>query len=150
MKKDIRTRKIINAYASFNQFNGTEFETKHYDQFMVAKSELESVLDSVQARSKVRTITVRGILDILKQIDSQLNITNKAKEGTTITVDINAQDFPRAYKYTPESTVFDAVYKSGEWRITDIRRDICKRHKAFITLSDTAKEAILQFHETYR
>ena len=79
----------------------------------------------------------------------KLPIAKKYYEGIEVEIDVNAQDFPNAYKYTPESTIFCAVYKNRNWHITNIRRDTCKRPKEKITLvlpSET-KQAIIRFYE---
>lgn len=106
---------------------------------------LESAIKEAEGRATARTISVRQVCYILNQVESRLGITKKAMEGITVSVDFNAQDFPSAYKYTPESTRFSAEYHRGEWIITGIARMRTRRasQRVLVSLTDDAKEAIL-------
>lgn len=112
---------------------------------------LSAALDEVQKFSRVRTITVEDIRDTLADVEKRLNITKKALEGAQVRADINAQNFPSAYKYTPESTVFRAVFRGGKWRIAAIARERTDRagHGIRIALSDEGKRAALAVLTTY-
>ena len=48
-------------------------------------------------------------------------------KGISVTIDVNAQNFPATYSYTPESTIVKAVYKNCNWKITDIYRGPIRR-----------------------
>lgn len=111
-----------------------------------ASAALGAVLDEVQKRAKVRTISAGDIVSALYVIEKLLNISKKSMDGVSVTVDLNAQKFPSAYKYTPESTIFTAEYKRGQWRITDICRDTTKApsNKAVVVHTDASRAAILE------
>jgi hypothetical protein len=78
-------------------------------------------------------------------VEKRLNITKKAMNGVTVCIDIHAQNFPNAYRGTPESTYFTAEYRNGSWRITEISRRITSRagHGTKIYLTEDAKTALL-------
>lgn len=116
-----------------------------YDAAIGSETKLAQILEDVQRRSKVRTIDVAAIIDSLVEIEDELDISKKAMEGITVHVDRNAQDFPSAYKYVPESTHFEAVYKNGSWRVTKVSRDVTLRARQRITITHTeeSKAALL-------
>lgn len=114
------------------------------------KEKLREWIQEAQGRATVRLIKEDDIYRWLDLVESRLGITKKAMQDVYVCIDPNAQDFPRAYKYTPESTQFAAYYKNGSWRILAIKREICQRKKAQIELSASAKEAILnKYKEIY-
>lgn len=109
-------------------------------------SALESAIKAAEGKASVRKISCDDIFDAVDEVEERLSISKKAMDGVIIYFDCNAQDFPNAYKYVPESTHFAAVYKNGSWRVTDIRRDVCNKKRICIVLTDTAKEAIIKNH----
>lgn len=106
---------------------------------------LAGVLDEVQKRCSARTVTPEVIVEILARLEDKLAITKKAMEGLVVRVDPCAQDFPGAYKYTPESTQFSARYSNGSWRVTELERAATRRQNQRIVVEHTevSKAAIL-------
>ena len=102
----------------------------------VAES-LTAAIKDAEGRATARTITASDIADVLLEVEKTLGISKKALEGVRVDIDLNAQTFPNSYKYIPESTQFTAVYKSGSWRVTDIRRDRCRGVKSRIRVTHT-------------
>lgn len=111
--------------------------------FSDASVTVTSALDAVQARCTARTITAMDIVQAIKEIEERLNLISTKKDavGTIARVDANAQDFPNAYKYTPESTQFTIVLKSSGWVLTDIVRNVCKSpaNRIVLTLTEATK-----------
>lgn len=107
---------------------------------------LGAELDAVQARAKVRTVTPCEIVEALHDLQKHLDIPKKALEGVKVHFDLNAQAFPSAYKYTPESTHVSAEFKGGSWRVYDISREECRRpsFKFTVTHTDASRAALLQ------
>ena len=109
------------------------------------RKRVAELLDSVQGGCKVRTVTVEEIYDISNKLLSYpISWTKTALEGSTFWIDLNAQTFPRAYKYTPQATVVELKMIKGSMRITSVSRDICTSKKVSIHLSDTAKEFLIK------
>lgn len=110
---------------------------------------LEEVLSLSQDGCRERTITISLMMDALDEVTKTLHISKKAMNGVKCCIDCNAQDFPRAYKYTPRSTIFSAEFKNGNWAITDIVRE--RTHPAGqrikIELTEDAKAAIIKQYE---
>ncbi len=108
-------------------------------------SRIAAELAEVQKLSKVRTITLEDIRETLAEVEKHLSLPKTYLTGIKVRCDINAQDFPNAYKYRPESTHFTAVYRAWHWTVTDIYRDTTRRNKpVIIELTDAAKEKILE------
>lgn len=128
-----------------------EMESK-IKAFSDAAGALSAAIREAEGRATARTITARDIVSRLKEIEKGLNIHKKNMNGISVHVDENAQDFPRAYKYTPESTHFYATFKGGSWIITGIERARCRSasQKITITLTEEAKAAIIDRIEAGR
>ena len=90
-------------------------------------AQLAGMIEAAEGRATARTITPEDIAEALEQITKRVLLlsTRKDATGTTIEADPNAQQFPNAYKYTPQSTHFTAELKAAGWKITGIFRSRC-------------------------
>lgn len=112
---------------------------------------LFDAIRAAEGRATARTITPEEVVSALYMITEKLGfLPRKYMEGVAVDIDYHAQDFPHAYKYTPESTHFCAVYKRGSWRVIDIYRATTRRaSQAYrVDLTDAAKEAIIAHYST--
>ncbi|MBO7043556.1 hypothetical protein J6W34_03305 [bacterium] len=117
------------------------------------KINTEELLNKVQKKCSTRTITLEEISKTLNDYTESLSISKKSLIGTEIVdCDLNAQNFPNAYRFTPESTHFSAIYKSTGWVITDIwrSRTNAPTKKLIAKLSETAKESLIARFECNR
>lgn len=167
--KEINLKKAMQAYAEMetadtwmihlNNFKSVSDREKERCEFQQAEAhkafdeateDLTKILDEVQHRCSARIITARDICRALRQIDGKLDITKKAMDGVTVAVDLNAQNFPGKYKGIPMSTIFEARYKSGSWRITDIYRAETRAQSngCTVNLTEEAEAAILANFQT--
>lgn len=107
---------------------------------------LNEAIKEAEGRATARVITAGGVLRMLERVEDYLDIPKKYLDGVEVEADINAQHFPSAYKYIPESTQFKAVYKRGAWRITAVYRAQVKgpTMAAAIKLTEEAREAIIK------
>lgn len=112
---------------------------KAEEAFSDAAAPVTSALDTVQARCTARTITAMEIIKSIEEIEERLNLISTKTDsiGTIADVDINAQDFPAAYKYTPESTQITLERKSSGWVLKYIERNRCKSRANHIVLTLT-------------
>lgn len=121
------------------------YESKQAIFKELAEAALGDAIREAEGRATARTLTAATIVEALAIVEDKLNITKKAMEGIVVTADWNAQSFPRAYKYTPESTHFSAVYKAGSWRVTNIWRDRCTSGERFtVTHTDVSRAALIE------
>ena len=106
---------------------------------------LEKMISEGNGKAKVRTINLEGIKKALYSVEDLLNIPKKYMEGISVDIDIWSQHFPKAYKYIPESTQFQAIYKKGNWRLIKVyRAAVSSPHYSFsIDLTEKAKEQII-------
>ena len=102
--------------------------------------------------ARARTIDAEIVYNALTHVEEKLNVSKTALDGTTCSIDWNADDFPSAYKWVPESTIFQAEFKNGSWRITGIRRDQTHRftQRYRLVLSEKAKQALIDRYSTFR
>ncbi len=110
------------------------------------RNRIQQELDVIQKRARERTITPTDIIQACNRIERELGVTKKALVGTVAMVDPNAWDFPKAYKWTPESTSFRMERTTSGWKLTDIYRDACARwkDKYDVRLTEAAKQEILE------
>lgn len=104
-----------------------------------------AMLAAVQGRATARTISPADMVHALDAVEKRLGISKKALDGCWAYIDVNAQTFPRAYKYTADSTQFAAVYMRGGWRVTSVSREKCNgpTRRYEVRLTDAAKAAII-------
>ena len=164
MDVNIKMGKIMKAYDNYAEcvrwYNGicradngkyTERQSRAWERMHEAEKEFEEIAKGLtsaileaEGKARARTISAKEICKAITNIEDKLyHITKKALTNTTFGYDCNAQPFPKAYKYTPESTLFRAKFDGREWRILYIGRNICDKKKCHISLSDTAREAVL-------
>lgn len=110
------------------------------------RTKIEAIIKAAEGRATARTIDFPDIERCLAELEKSLGICKKAMIGITANVDPKAQDFPNAYKYTPESTHFTVVRKASGWDLVSVDRDVTRRynHRFHVTLTDEAKEAIIK------
>lgn len=165
MEKAINTKKAYEAYKAFmDAYNevkrlrecsasGEEIEAARAAEEaanekaeQIAKALLGAALYEAQKRTRTRRIDEISIIHILHYIDQKLCISKAAMEGISAVVDLNADHFAKAYNGIPQSTIFEATYKNGSWRVTDIRRDTCRipYNCVFIRHTEKSKNAIIE------
>lgn len=119
---------------------------------MKISKKLEQKLNEIQKKCSARTIDIEQIDRFLTDYENMIGIAKKNMIGTVIEdCDINAQAFPSAYKWTPESTHFSAEYKNGGWTVTNIWRGRVSAPNRSIRakLSESAKKALITKFELY-
>lgn len=117
-----------------------------------ARADLKKAIDEIQTKCTARTISSHEVCKALQKIEAELAISKKAMDGISVAVDLNANNFPGTYtkKGIPMSTIFEARYKSGSWRITDIYRAETRRWSkgCTVNLTEEAKAAIVARFES--
>ena len=110
------------------------------------KQKIEDMIKKAEGRATVRTIGYRDIVDGIATLENSLGIRKKDMIGIVADIDMNAQDFPMAYKYTPASTHFTVIRKASGWDLKEVFRDTTRRynHRFHVNLTDTAKQAIIE------
>ena len=68
--------------------------------------------------------------------------------GGEIHCDPNAQSFPHAYGYRPDSTHFSVVRRPAGWYLVRVIRDTCGTSRGQLVLTDGAKADIIAAAET--
>lgn len=111
---------------------------------------IDAIISEVQGRSKERLITSSDIVRYIEKIERKLDIPKKSMGGISIDVDVNAQNFPNAYKWTPMSTHFCAAFKNGKWRVTSITRSSCRRYgkEVIVEHTEDSRDAIMKKYTT--
>ena len=116
---------------------------KSKEKTEIAMEKLNKAIADAEGKATVRRITAEDICVMLTEVEKILGYKSKKMlKGVTICCDVNAQRFPRAYKYVPSSTNFDAVHNGREWIITDIYRARCTTAKIYITRPDGSKTVV--------
>lgn len=107
---------------------------------------IQAAIDEVQKRTTARNITAADVFDAVETIEKKLDIPKKSMLGIIACVDVNAQNFPNAYKYVPESTMFQIEKFTSGWFLTDVYRERTRTagHDFRLGLPEEAKAAIIK------
>lgn len=111
---------------------------------------INAMIQQAEGRATVRRISAEVVIKTATKLTKKLDIPKKDMIGIKAHVDYHAQQFPRCYKYTPESTHFGMEYRAGGWVLTWVERDTTKApSKAYeLILTEAAKTAIISRHTT--
>lgn len=108
------------------------------------KEKIEAALNEVQSRAKARTISYEDILEAIDTIEEKLNISKKAMVGVIARVSLHCQHFPANYNGQPMGTEF-TIQRFSSWFLTGVSRENIEHVRKYrLTLSESAKEAILE------
>ena len=111
-----------------------------------AAADLREIIARAEGRATVRRLDVDDIMDTLDSVPRC--ILKKHLPGCEVHCDPNAQSFPNAYHYRPDSTHFSAVYRPSGWYLTRVCRDTCGTSRGRLVLTDGAKADIIAAAET--
>lgn len=109
------------------------------------KEKINAAIKAAEGRATARTIKFYDIECAIERIEKKLGIPAAHMRGIRALVDVNAQKFPAAYNFTPESTHFRLERFASGWAVTDIWRGRTEGPKKTyqMILTDEAKEAII-------
>ena len=112
---------------------------------------IQAAIKAAEGRATVRTITYEGIVNDITRIERHLCVPKKAMIGIRASIDHNAQQFPNAYRYTPESTHYRIERKASGWVLYDVERNTCRTpsRAVSLTLTEEARAAIVAARETF-
>ena len=129
----------------------TAIKKNDIDGIRTESEKINAAIAAAEGKAKVRTITAKDIYDAIMEVESRLGIPKKSMDGVFIMVDVNAQNFPKAYKYIPVSTWFEAVFRSGSWKLSRIYRSATSSENRgfYVNLTDDAKKAIITRMERF-
>ena len=110
---------------------------------------IQKAIDEAEGKARERKVTAKQLIACAEKLDKKLGIAPAHLKGVTARVDINAQDFPNAYKYIPESTVATFEHTGRAWALIDVKRDRTDiASKAVrLNLTDEAREWIVKRFE---
>lgn len=87
-------------------------------------------LNTLQDKCKVRVVSAFEIFKAIVEYENRLSrfLSYKDMKGASVEIDLNAQTFPNAYKYTPHSTVVKIECSAPRsWTILSIKRGITQK-----------------------
>ena len=110
------------------------------------RNKIENMIVEAEGKAVTRKITYDNIAIAVERIEKELNVYKKDMIGVKASVDLNAQNFPKAYKYTPKSTHFEAIRKASGWDLKSVERNITRRegHAYELDLPEHTKLAIIK------
>lgn len=107
-------------------------------------TELRDMINSAEGRSYERCVEALDIVHTCVHLPHDYrNASLKTLEGCSFDIDLNAQSFPKSYRYTPISTHFFLTVEKGKWNLTDVRRMRCTTIKIRTLHMTTALETHL-------
>ena len=105
------------------------------------------LLDKLQEKARVRTYSINAIERVCQRLDKEIKELLPVSYANGIKVLIGTQDFPHAYRGTPEGTVITLKKVKNGWRIDEARRGNCRKRSKdgqFFNFTDKQKEAIIE------
>ena len=111
---------------------------------------IQKAIDEAEGKARERKVTAKQLIACAEKMDKMLGIAPAHLKGVTARVDINAKDFPNAYKYIPEGTVATFEHTGRSWALIDVKRDrtdIASKAVRF-NLTDEAREWIVKRFES--
>lgn len=111
-----------------------------YEQFPF--EELGAAINDAEKRARTRCISPHDVIKALLKLHEK-GMHGTPFAGVSVSLNPKAQEFPHAYRGTPESTWVCAVYDGTAWKITEICRAICTRSPYGITWTERAKQAVI-------
>ena len=106
-----------------------------------AAAGLREIIARAEGRATVRRLDVDDIMDALDSVPRC--VLKKHLPGCEVHCDPNAQSFPNAYHYRPDSTHFSAVYRPSGWYLARVYRDTCTSSRGRLVLTGGAKADII-------
>ena len=108
---------------------------------------IQEKIDFMQSKVKVRTIKGIDVIDTINEIESRLfSILHKKDwDGLSFTVDENAQSFPAAYKYMPESTIYKLERRKSGWFLVWVMRSHSRPKKFVVCGMETKANQLTAF-----
>ena len=108
---------------------------------------IQEKIDFMQSAAKVRTINGIDVIDTIDEIEKRLSsiLHKKDWDGLSFTVDENAQSFPAAYKYMPESTIYKIERRKSGWFLVWVMRSHSRPKKFAVCGMETKAEHLAAF-----
>lgn len=117
------------------------------------RAELAAALDQVQGRARCRLLNVDQVLNLTRRaytyMHDRLQITRAAAAGSSVVLCLDtARDFPRAYKYRPESTILTIRFDKNI--SIEPARDYVPENGMQIELSRGARDCMVEHLTTVK
>jgi len=110
------------------------------------EQKITEAFDAVNAKVRNADYTsVKAIVNVIEKSLTEKVLPKNLWTGLAFWCDINAQKFPNAYRWIPESTQFILTRFPSGWFVTRVARLSCGTKMIAIstTLTDKQKEAII-------
>jgi len=105
-------------------------------------SKIESAIEAVQSRAKIRTISVESIFKRIEYIENYLEhlLYKKDWNDLVFSVDENSQSFPSSYNGAPASTQYKVKRKATGWFLEAVERTYCREKRIKTDLTEKSQE----------
>lgn len=106
---------------------------------------LTVAIKEAEGRATARTITPMTIKYVVGEVERKLGIAKKDMNGVRVHY-TGAQQFPNAYRYSPDSTHFEMANVRGTWYVTKIYRLNCpnRRKNIEMEIPEDVRKAIVE------
>lgn len=118
------------------------------------KEKINNAIKEAEGKASARTIDYDYVVRAIKEIEDKFWLIHKKDmEGMVVWVDIHAQQYPKAYKYTPDSTQFKVVKAKSGWKLLSVGRymqDKYHSEKYEITeMPEITKQALIKAYTKF-
>lgn len=115
-------------------------------------TEVQSQLDGANHLARTRIVNIHNVYYAIAVLNQKFkSCSKKSMEGLTVRVDMNSQNFPKAYHGVPMSTQFVLTYKKRSWRFVRAERSRCGEFRKFEVeeLPELMREELLKCFESF-
>ena len=105
-------------------------------------AKIEAAIEAVQARAKIRRISIEHIFTRIEYIENYLEdlLFKKDWGDLVFSVDENAQSFPNSYDGAPESTQYEIKRRATGWFLEGVVRTYCREKRIKTDLTKKSVE----------
>ena len=105
-------------------------------------AQIEAAIEAVQARAKIRRISIEHIFTRIEYIENYLEdlLFKKDWGDLVFSVDENAQSFPNSYDGAPESTQYKIKRRATGWFLEGVVRTYCREKRIKTDLTKKSVE----------
>lgn len=115
------------------------------------RAKIEEFAAKVEGRARERRLTFSDLAFHFELLEKKFGLVpKKYLEGLKVEINVNAQKFPKSYKFDPQATLVWVTRQGGHWLITDISRAKCTTHTfRILEFPDELKKAIIKSMEVF-
>lgn len=118
--------------------------------YSAAVKPIREAIEAAEGRARERRLTVDQLLAAVDTVERRFAaVKKKNRPGMAVAVNVHAQRFPGAYKWTPEATWARLEWSRRGWALVSVGRDECTPERFTAEIPEAAAADILNDFRTF-